>query len=217
MDKQKLFQDHQEKEKRVIEFFNQAIEEVKMAFFAPKAPEIVGIRLQMISAFTLAEVLSNFWDSYTNQSRKPDARLTDWLNTFCMTDKNKMFKSSLYFSKLGTEPLINLRHSLIHFFGLSPQKLNKQIALGSSHMDERTFQQFSEGFISNVAVFKPIDFYNLFKDGGLLMLNIMLDNVHESQVDASKKWQHIEGINRIFQKFQIEGAIQILIPKSNQK
>lgn len=211
MDRTTLLQQHQAKERQVMAFFNESVEEVKRVFFADGCEKIVGVRLQMIAAFTLAEILSNFWDCYINEKRGPDQRIRAWFDTFCAVQENETYKENPYFKNLGIDPLLSLRHSLVHFFGMSPQKIGKQIALGSSNMDPVTFEKYKKGFSSDIAVFKPVDFYNLFKDGGLLMLNGMMENVHASGTDETRKWKHVEGVDRIFQKFQSEGAMSLIV------
>ena len=213
MDTEQTLREHALKEKAVMTFFKEAVKEVQAAF-AEGSDRFVGVRMQMIAAFTFFEVLSNFWECYINRHRGPNERLTDWFKTFCETNNNETYKTNAYFKNLGVEPILDLRHSMVHFFGLSPQRPDKQIALGSSHMDKETFEKYEKGFKGDVAVFKPTQFYELFQKGGLLMIEKMLDNIHSSNKDENKKWEHIEGINRIFEKFKSEGAMQIVIPKS---
>ena len=43
------------------------------------------------------------------------------------------------------------------------------------------------------------------------MLNEWKKIIAESQSDEVKKWQHIEGIDRIYQKIQLEGAAKVAI------
>lgn len=210
---QQELKEHELRERAVMQFFTDITEEVKTIFFTPDCEKIVSIRIQTITAFVFAEVLSNYWDCYTKQNRAPTARLTDWINIFCGTDENSTYQTIHHFQTLGAEPLLELRHSLIHFFGLSRQKEGKQITLGSSDMDDEVFKKFEKGFTSGVAVLKPIHFYQLFRDGALLMMNKMLTNVRLSVTDESKKQEHINGISRIFDKFQAEGAMQVVIPK----
>lgn len=216
MNQEQLLKEHTIREKAVINFFNEAVREFQVSFLATGCERFIGVRIQTIIAFTFVEVLSSFWDCYINKQRGPDARIQEWFNTFCELDKNVIYKNNPYFKNLGVKPLIDLRHSLIHFFGMSPQKIGKQITLCSSDIDDETFEKFKNKFTKNIAVLKPIDFYQLFKEGGLLMIQKILENVEVSKINENKKQDHIKGINRIFQKFQTEGAMQILIPKLNK-
>lgn len=209
--------EHSAKEKEVFDFFTDAVGEIQVPFLASGCEGYVGVRVQMILAFTFAEILSNFWDCYINgggQSRGPEDKVKEWFNAYCATNRNKFYKTGPYFKKLGIQPLLDLRNSLVHFFGMSPQKSGKHIVLGSSHMDVITFEKYKKGFGADVAVLKPIEFYQLFKEGGLLMMEKMLENVRLSATNEDKKWEHVEGIDRIFKKFMVEGAVQLKIPHS---
>jgi hypothetical protein len=58
----------------------------------------------------------------------------------------------------------------------------------------------------NIIQLKPNDLHVLVKEGGILMLNEMSQVIADSRNSEEKKWQHIEGVNRIYVKIRKEGA-----------
>ena len=213
MEEKSLIKEHNAKEKVVMNFFTEAVLDFQTSFLAKGCERFISPRVQTIISFTFAEILSSFWDCYTDSRKTPDARMIEWFNNFCSTDKNITYKNNHYFEKLGIEPLLQLRHSLVHFYGMSRQQTGKEIALISSDANDEFSEKLKNSLKNkNVAVLKPIDFYNLFKDGGLLMMKAMINNIESSHVDKEKEKYHIEGINRIFEKFKAEGAMQFFAP-----
>ncbi len=191
-----------------MRFFQEAVSEIQAAFLTDGVEKYVGPRLQLVAAYTLAEVFSSYWDIYRAFDKNPDERMRTWLGEFCFTSDNDTFQKNPYFKRLNAQDLISLRNSLIHFFGLSDQAATSmQIAFAQSHMKDDEFAEYISKFPKTVVAFKPIDFYHLFKDGALLMLNVLLDNIHQAAKDESKKWEHIEGINRLYEKVMKEGAV----------
>lgn len=211
----RLLAEHPEKEAEVFAFFNDAVEDVKRVFMVSGIDKIVSPRLQVICAFALAEVFASYWDRYTSSPPMgSDDRFHVWFTRFCTATKNETYAGSEDFKRLGVESLMQLRHSLVHFFGLSVQTPGKQMALASNDMDKETFGRFKGGFKSTVAVMKPIEIYSLFRDGALLMLGEMQENIRRSATEGERKWLHVEGINRIYNKFKNEGAKMVLFQKS---
>lgn len=208
----KLSAEHAEKEKEVMDFFNGLVKDVKKLLFLEEAKGVVSERMQTIACFVLMEVFSNYWSIYNSKNETPEERLITWYKLFCSSDENKTYKENEYLKKLGYAPLLKLRHSLIHFYGMSEQEEGKYITLISKDIDQETFEKYKKGFKKGIAVLKTTDLYEFFKDAGLLMLKHFLINIQKSGQDEDKKWEHIEGINRIHDKFKKEGATEILIP-----
>lgn len=213
-----LLQKHPKKEKEVIDFLTQASSEVGMLFFGKDCGKIVGARMQLVCAFTLADVFSNYWDLYLppsahTGSRGSNDKFRNWAEKFCFTDANKTFTEKREFA-MGAEPMLDLRHSLMHFLGLSPQDKGIKIVLATNSVPPEIMEKYKKGFGQSTVVLQPVNFYDLFRDAGILMLQAMGKNIEDSKDNDSAKWEHIEGVHRIFEKFQLEGAKQITIDKN---
>lgn len=203
---------HAEKDKMVFQFFGDTLEDIGTIFYKnEKELEVVSSRVQLIAIFTLVDVLANYWYEYRNQTGTPKERFNTWLNAFCFTHENKEFPGSEY-QKITADRLYDFRSSLVHFFGLSRTDEN---TFGIVPNDEEA-KRLMEGFIkrqrNNGKTMYMVDskkLHSLVSEGAILMLNGWSQIIQESQTVEAKKWSHIEGINRIYDKVMLEGAVRV--------
>jgi hypothetical protein len=55
----------------------------------------------------------------------------------------------------------------------------------------------------------------MMRQGGLLMFEVMMRNIRASGIDETKKWAHIEGMNRVYEKVGAEGATLVPLKKKS--
>jgi hypothetical protein len=53
-------------------------------------------------------------------------------------------------------------------------------------------------------------------EGAIKMLDEWRAIIDEAQNNEARKWEHIEGIDRIYQKIQLEGALKVNLPEGQQ-
>jgi len=203
---------HAEKDKMVFQFFGDTLEDIGTIFYKnEKELEVVSSRVQLIAIFTLVDVLASYWYEYRNQTGTPKERFTTWMNAFCFTHENIEFAGSEY-ENTTTERLYQFRSSLVHFFGLSRTDND---TFGIVPNDEEA-KRLMEGFIkrqrNNGKTMYMVDskkLHSLVGEGAILMLNGWSQIIQEAQTDEVKKWSHIEGIDRIYNKVMLEGAVRV--------
>jgi hypothetical protein len=208
--RKRLLSENDASEKQVFNFFNDAVNEVKTVF-AKGCESYVSPRIQMIDAYTLAEVFASYWAVYAATGIiGPNERLKDWYRTFCSVAENQTYISRRQFKKMNDVRAVAQRNALIHFYGMS-----ENVAIASSNMDDDTFNKYERRFKTSVAVFRTVDFYDLFRDGAVLMLTRIRENIKIAATDKKAEMAHLEGIARLLRKFQLEGGVQMPIPKEN--
>ncbi len=218
--KDKMLNDHNENEKKVFRFFNETIEDIGSVFVIKKETgnSYVSQRVQIISVFTFIDVTAHYWFEYLGRKDgTPKIRFLDWTNNYCFTDKNPNYFDE--FKMMGSDKLYSLRNSLVHFFGLGESDPMYQFALVPNNATGEKVEEWRKGFKNrghNVILFRPKTFYDFIIEGALLMLEDMRANIDASGIDENKKWKHIEGINRIFQKIMKEGAVKVPLPKEDK-
>lgn len=205
---------HSEKDKMVFQFFGDTLEDIGTIFHKnQKGLEVVSSRVQLIAIFTLVDVLASYWYEYHNQTGegKPRARFVSWMNEFCFTDVNKDFPGSEY-QKITADRLYDFRSSLVHFFGLSR---TDEDTFGIVPDDEEA-KRLMEGFIKRqrnkgktMYMVDSKKLHSLVSEGAILMLNGWSQTINEAQTNEGKKWSHIEGIDRIYKKVMLEGAVRV--------
>lgn len=208
---------HIERDKEVFEFFSNIATESNIVFLkAENGTDRIPLRTQMIISFTLMDVLASYWYEYLGKTATITVRSCSWYDTFCKTEKNTEYIKDKQLKILGSERLYQFRNSLVHFMGMSEGKDNIYMSLASNDLPEDEKDKFIKGLetkdYKNIII-RPNDFHNLIKQGGIMMLNEMQKIIEQSHTDDGKKKEHIDGIERIFNKIQLEGAVGIYKPR----
>ena len=215
--KKQLLEKHSLKDKEVFLFFREVTEDIGSAFVLEKETgnDYVAQRVQLIVVFTFIDTMANYWFEYLGRKDgTPKIRFNDWCNAYCFNNKNHEYKGD--FLKINAENLYNLRSSLVHFFGLGERDTSFALMIAPNKAKDEEIDKWRKGFkkIGHDGVFiKPKQLHNFVTEGGLLMLDDMRSNIEGSGIDENKKWQHINGIDRIYKKIMLEGAARIQLPQ----
>lgn len=214
-----LLTTHAQKEKDVTEFLMEAVADSNSLF--PKKdtePDFVSIRVQLIICFSLIDVFASYWYEYVDIQTTQSARFNGWLERFCFNDLNNEYKKER-FGDLDIDLLLKLRNSLVHFFAI-PNGTNPGIVLTPNDFSDETIKEHMRKFKNkgnNVLYLKPIWIKRLLVSGAKLMLEGMIKNITLAKSDDSKGWDHINGIDRIHKKTQLEGAKRIDVKKYDEE
>ena len=155
--------------------------------------------------------MANYWDQYTcGYRRKNSESLLNWIESFCLISKNKVFQTEKYFQKITKDDLYNLRCSLIHSFSL-PEKSKIIISSGSSNkhhktMEENLIEKLSKKGV-NCILIEHKKLFNLIFEGFEIMMKNFIENI-----ETNSKL-HIAGIKNIYNRLNREGAGLLKLPK----
>lgn len=215
--KQQLARDHQKKDDAVFQFFKVASEEINSVFATDHGRHYTSERVQLVCVFTLIDVVANYWFEYLGRpDGKPRTRFEEWMTAYCLTEKNPEYVGT-DFINLSCGDLYATRSSLVHFFGLAGLSGSHKLVFATNGISDDFIEKYKKGFQERghlVLIVKPKKLHNLVLEGVLLMMFEWKQTIADAQSDEIKKWQYIEGINRIYQKIQLEGAMKVEIPKA---
>jgi hypothetical protein len=214
--RQRLAREHQQKDDAVFQFFKIATEEIN-SVFAVRADgkNYTSERVQLVCIFTLVDIVANYWYEYLGRTNgTPRSRFEEWVNKYCLNDQNPEYVGT-DFVYLTANDIYATRSSLIHFFGMSGLSGRHKLTFATNSISDDFIARYKKKFQErghSILVVKPKKLHNLVLEGTLLMLFDWKQIIAEAQRDEEKKWQHIEGIDRIYQKIQLEGAMKVEIP-----
>ncbi|MEA3464001.1 MAG: hypothetical protein U9R14_02930 [Patescibacteria group bacterium] len=206
-----LLKEHKKRDDAVFRFFKEISEETHCVVAKDSnGNDLISARVQMIIAFSLIDVLANYWYEYRDCSGQTNERAKSWYSTYCATDKNEYYKE--LWQELSCNNLYKLRNSLIHFFGLGERCEDTYICLCQNNLPEDKRQKWQKDFLAKgrkTFIIRPRDFSNMVREGAILMLKEWTGIVRNAQTDEKTKQEHIEGINRIWKKINKEGAVRV--------
>lgn len=219
-DKQKKkLETHQQKEKEIVDFLLQAVEEAKHAFQkTEKGNDILPARVQLLVCFSMIDIFGSYWHSYlTEKTSTQSNRATQWLEKFCFSEKNK--DNIANFKEMDVSLTLSLRNSIVYFFALpKPEGNNPGIVLIQNNFPDNQIEIHKKKFKNRgvkILYIKPAWIKDWLIKGAELMFEEMVKNIELSKTDNEKAWNHIDGINRIYEKIQFEGAKRIDLEKYN--
>src|SRR3989338_2163491 len=205
--------EHQYREKEVIDFMSEAATEGNIIFLKDdKGNDRISQRIQMIIAFSIMDVMANYWCEYLGESKKPSEKVCLWYEKFCLTEDNEEYKRDKQWALLTSARMYRFRNSAIHFWGLSETTDDVYITLTPNDTPKKERLQLIDAFKSkdkNTIIIKPGDFYILVKKGAIAMLNSWAETIQASHNDSVIKQEYINGIERVWNKFKREGAVKI--------
>lgn len=215
--RQQLGREHQKKDDAVIKFFlKEATEDIASVFaMDSEGRNYTSERVQLICVFTLIDVIANYWYEYLGETGTQQVRFLQWVKKYCLVDANTEYKGK-DFAYLSAENLYAVRSSMVHFLGIAGLNNEYKLTFATNRMSDDFIEKYKKGFKErghNVLVIKPKKLHNLILEGTILMLTDWKKVISEAQSDEEKKWRHIEGIDRIYKKFQLEGSMKVLIPE----
>ena len=208
--KQKFLKEHDIKEKEVVRALNKDfINDLNQLFYKIEDDrEVVPERIQLIGIFTMIDVLASYWYEYLGKSGTQKERFHDYVKNFCLLADNEEYQSNKYICSIDSEKLYRLRSGLVHFYGIAVEdfaiapNFSKKVSV---EFIEESYQKFKKLFPALVFI-QPFELKKIVVVSAILMIEKMKKNIHLSAQDESKKWEHIYGIDRIFNKLQKEGA-----------
>ena len=208
---------HQQRDKEVFQFLVGITGESDVVFLkGDKEEEKIPLRIQMIISFTLMDVLASYWYEYLGKNDSISARSCSWYDHFCRTDRNTEYKKDPQWQILSSDRLYQFRNSLVHFMGMSEIRENIYMGLVSNDLPETERERMIKRLTAathRTAIIRPNDFHKLIKQGGKIMLEEWQKVIEQSHTNPEKKKDHIDGIERIYNKIQLEGAAAIYKPK----
>lgn len=212
MDKE-LIIEHDKKEKYVVKFLTDIATETNIIYLKDeKGNDRISLRIQMIVIFSLIDVLASYWYEYQNKNGSPGERFRNWYDQYCKVDRNEEFCKNKQWTELNSTRIYKFRSSIVHFFGLSEETDNLYIILSPNNWFDIEAQKLFDKMKQdghNTIILKPHEFYDLIREGAKLMLKDWIDAINMSKLDEVKGYKHIEGIRRIWNKINTEGAEKI--------
>lgn len=207
---------HEQREAEVFSFFNGVISETSAIYLKnDNNIDIIPLRIQMIIIFSLIDIFASYWYEYKGEVDGQKDRFISWYENFCRINKNKEYINKHIWSEISSNRMYNFRSSLVHFFGMSEKSEEIYLALVSNYL-QKVEMEALELQINKTAksiIIKPHEFYILVKNGATLMLESWIQNIRQAnEGNNDKKTEHIDGIERIWEKIQKEGAVQIMKP-----
>jgi len=216
----KKMSEHDKKEKVVTKSILEFTKELSNLFYkTEKGIYPVASRMQLIGCFSIIDVLANYWFEYLGrQDGTPALRFNEYVNLFCFTDRNTDHKDSKNLSDLTVSDFYKFRCGLVHFYGLSV----KNLVIMPNTDDEFTETDREEckkklkKATDNLICIQPLEIKNIIYKSTELMLLVMIENIEKSHTNESFKQKHTEGVNRIYEKMQKEGAILVSIKEMEE-
>ena len=219
-DRKQLGLEHQKKDDVVFKFFfKEAMEDIGSVFaIDEKKRNYTSERVQLICVFTFVDVVASYWYEYLGKTGTQQDRFLEWVKRYCLIKENSEYTGT-DFEHLTAENFYAFRSSMVHFFGIAGLDGDYKLSIATNSVPDELVEQWRKVFRdrgSPVLIIKPKKLYDLVLNGAEAMLNEWKIIINESQNDEVKKWQHIEGIDRIYQKVQLEGAAKVAIPEEQQ-
>jgi hypothetical protein len=206
---------HQKRDDAVFKFFKETMEDIGSAFLTdPEHRNYTSERVQLICVFTFIDVLASYWYEYLGLNGTQQERFVAWAERYCLAEKNPEYLGT-DFGNLTVANFYALRCSMVHFFGIAGLEGDHVLSIATNRVSDDLLEQWRKDFRARghqVLIFKPKKLYDLVLEGALVMLDEWKQVIDESQSDETIKWQYIEGINRIYQKIQLEGAALVVVP-----
>lgn len=215
----KMLQEHQGREDEVFRFFKEVTEETTVINLTDeKGNDRMPARIQMITIFSLVDVMGSYWFEYLDQTGRTNERAQVWYDKFCATDKNKHHID--LWKDISSTRLYNFRNALVHFFGFGEASEGISIVLAPNNMQEEIRKKYEAGFLRaghKTIVIRPRSFSDLIKEGAILMLKEWGSIITEAQTDRTREREYIEGIERVWNKVRKEGAVMVELPKTEER
>ena len=217
--RQQLGREHQKKDDLVFRFFREVMEDIGSGFaMDEKKRNYTAERTQLICVFTFIDVIASYWYEYLGRNGTQRGRFVEWVQRYCLTDDNSEYTGT-DFAHLTAENLYAFRSSMVHFFGIAGLEGDYKLTIATNRISDELIEKWRRGFRErgeHVLIIKPKKLYNLMLEGAVKMLDEWRAIIDEAQNNEARKWEHIEGIDRIYQKIQLEGALKVNIPESQQ-
>lgn len=203
-----ILKEHAEREKEVLEFLKQAVGESAGVFPDRGSKDVISLRIQMIVAFSVIDMVGSYWFEYLGKTGRTSERSIAWYEQFCRSKDNEYCRG--LWKELSTERLYVMRNSLVHFFGMGEMNEGDPgIALAANNLSDQEKETMELGFSRNkhkVMIVRPKDFFDLVREGAIVMLEGWGKIINEARIDPQKEVAHLEGIKRVWAKVRKEGA-----------
>ena len=217
--RQRLGREHQKKDDAVFKFFREAMEDIGSAFVVDdKKRNYTSERVQLICVFTFIDVVASYWFEYLGRNGTQREHFLTWVQEYCLTERNPKY-SKTDFVNLTATNLYAVRCSMVHFLGIAGLGGDYKLTFATNRMSDDFIEKYRKGFRDHghqVLIVKPKSLHNLILEGTVLMFDDWKKVIDEAQTDEGKKWGHIEGIDRLYQRIQIEGAAKVSIPENKE-
>lgn len=218
--KQQLGREHQKKDDLVFRFFGEVMEDIGSVFaMDDKERNYTAERTQIICVFTFIDVIASYWYEYLGRNGTQRDRFTEWTQKYCLNNDNPEYIGT-DFAHLTAENLYAFRSSMVHFFGIAGFEGDYKLTIATNRISDDLIEKYRKGFREHgehVLIIKPKKLHNLMLEGAVRMLDEWRTIIDEAQNNEMKKWGHIEGIDRIYRKIQLEGALKVNLPESQQE
>src|SRR3989344_1881859 len=201
--RKQLEYEHQKKDDTVLKFFlKEATEDIASVFATDSQKRnYTSERVQLVCVFTLIDVIANYWYEYLGRNGTQQNRFLEWVNKYCLTNTNPEYKDA-DFVHLSAKNLYAVRSSMVHFLGIAGLDGDYKLTFATNRMSDDFIETYRKGFLErghHVLIVKPKKLHDLILEGTILMLNEWKKVIDEAQSDENKKWEHIEGIDRLYQ------------------
>ena len=214
--RQQLGHAHQKKDDEVFKFFKEAMKDIGSVFtMDAEKRNYTSERVQLVCVFTFVDVVASYWYEYLNKTGTQRERFVEWVERYCLTAENQEY-SGTDFEHLTAGNFYAFRSSMVHYFGIAGLEGDYKLSIATNRIDDKLIEKWRQGFRehgTSVLIIKPKKLYNFVLEGAVVMLGEWKKIIDEAKSNEEKKGQHIEGIDRIYQKIQLEGAAKVSIPE----
>ena len=217
--RQQLGRNHQKKDDLVFRFFRESMEDIGSVFaMDDKKRNYTSERVQLICVFTFVDVIASYWFEYLGRNGTQRERFLGWVQRYCLTEGNPEYAGT-DFAHLTPENLYAFRSSMVHFFGIAGLEGDYKLTIATNRIADDLIEKWKRGFRERgeqVLIVKPKKLHNLMLEGAIKMLDEWRAIIDEAQNNEARKWEHMESIDRIYQKIQFEGALKVNLPEEQQ-
>lgn len=205
-----LKKDHEEREKIVFAYLNKIVSDTNIIFYQEKNIFVIPLRIQLIISFSLLDALASYYFEYTGTSTAiQKVRFKEWVKKYCLVKKNSEYEINEFWSRVDEHCLYQLRSSLVHFFGVNAKCGEVYVSIANNNINDKAIHEKEfelSGMGADTVLIRPHDLHKIIKKGGILMLNEWHDILSKSSSDISLSNPHIQGIKRLMDKINVDGA-----------
>ncbi|PIT88787.1 MAG: hypothetical protein COU29_00185 [Candidatus Magasanikbacteria bacterium CG10_big_fil_rev_8_21_14_0_10_36_32] len=215
-----IIQEHNQREKDVIDFLTTASEEINYSISKqPNGDPLLPHRARLSLIFTLIDILGLYWDKYCGLNNTQSIYFKNWVSFFCLTQENAVYDKNKFIKQFNCEDFYKLRCSILHFYGIPRTSEGIQYILlpDFNIIQKMNFKSTPEAFVdvlsSSIKAEHRIVQIELFKQlvwtGSISMINKM------KQYLKAQPQQHIDGIKRIHEEVKDRGVSKINMEEGN--
>ena len=206
---------HNKKEQDVLRFLTDVLQEICSVFIkTDEGIEYARPRAQLIVCFAMLDVLAWFWNLYWDLKLDTDKKeFKNWMKLFWQNPKNEANEQNKFLNDITVDQMYYMRCALVHFCWLWGEYKGASPIIMSGAQKDSYIADFtcklSKASWKKINVIKLIEIKNMICWWLMLMMETLIENIEKSHKDDKLKEMHINGICRVYKKYQKEWAVNI--------